>query len=106
MRYPDLPWRGQYTYESLHSGIPSLTVPLGAEQRSTGARFSRARIGRMILPSELTPATSERPFTSCSILHKAYAQRAQQLAESARMLGGASLAARLLEEVCQRRKSL
>jgi MGT family glycosyltransferase len=92
--------------KALHSGIPSLTVPLGAEQRSNGARFAHARIGRMILPSELTPVLIREAVHELLDPAKAYAQRARQLAESAGMAGGAPRAARLLEEICQRRKSL
>ncbi len=92
--------------KALHSGIPTLTVPLGAEQRSNGARFSRARIGQMILPSQLTPVVIREAVHELLDPIEAYGHRARQLSESARLAGGAQFAGRLLEEICQRRTGL
>lgn len=87
--------------KALHCGVPTLVVPLGAEQRSNGARFAHARIGRMILPSELTSNTIRDTVRALLDPTKGFARRALTLAEKARRSEGAQLAGSLLEQVCQ-----
>jgi UDP:flavonoid glycosyltransferase YjiC (YdhE family) len=60
----------------------------------------------MILPSQLTPVAIREAVHELLDPAKAYGRRSRQLAGSARLAGGAQLAARLLEEVCQSRKRL
>jgi MGT family glycosyltransferase len=86
---------------ALAAGVPSVIVPLGAEQRSNAARFARAGIARVLLPAE---ATSEAIFAAVTGLldpASGFTARARQLALRAQAAGGAERAAALLERVCR-----
>lgn len=86
--------------KALHFGIPALVIPLGAEQRSNGARLVHAGIGRMILPNRLTAASVRHEVRTLLDPKRGYFDRAGKLGEKAREPGGADLAAQLLEKAC------
>lgn len=81
--------------KALHYGVPTLVVPLGAEQRSNGARVVHAGLGRMLLPDELTADRVRRAIRE--LLRDPIRHRSRRLGEQARCLGGPRLAAELIE---------
>ena len=89
--------------KALHFGVPVLVVPLGAEQRSNGARFVHARTGKMLLPARLEAASIQRAVHALLDAGRGYARAAGAMGEKARLAGGARYAASLLEEACERR---
>jgi UDP:flavonoid glycosyltransferase YjiC (YdhE family) len=89
--------------KALHFGVPVLVVPLGAEQRSNGARFVHARTGKMLLPARLETASIQRAVHALLDAGRGYARAAGAMGEKARLAGGARYAASLLEEACERR---
>jgi UDP:flavonoid glycosyltransferase YjiC (YdhE family) len=89
--------------KALHFGIPVLVVPLGAEQRSNGARFVHARTGKMLLPERLNEHSIRRAVHALLDAGRGYAGRAGAMGKKARSAGGARYAASLLEEACERK---
>ena len=82
---------------ALAAGVPALVIPLGAEQRSNGARFRHAGIGDRILPSEATRETVAARLTA--LLAPAVRPRCRALSAEAFTAGGAGRAADLIEKL-------
>lgn len=87
--------------KALYFGVPTLVIPLGAEQRSNGARLVHAGIGKMILPANLRPAVVRSAVHALLDPAQGFTQRAREMGEKARRAGGGQLAASILEEVCK-----
>lgn len=87
--------------KALHFGVPTLVIPLGAEQRSNGARLVQAGIGQMILPTDLSPAAIRAAVRGLLDPAQGFSRRAREMGDRARRAGGAELAASILETVCQ-----
>jgi len=92
--------------KALYFGVPSLVVPLGAEQRSNGARFVHGGIARMVLPGRLTAKGVREALGALTDVNGGYRGRAKEMGEKARLAGGAEAAASLLEEVCEKGAAL
>jgi MGT family glycosyltransferase len=88
--------------KAIYFGIPTLVIPLGAEQRSNGARLVHAGIGKMILPANLRPAAVQAAVRALLDPAQGFIQRAQEMGKKARRAGGGRLAASILEEVCKK----
>lgn len=87
--------------KALYFGAPVLVIPLGAEQRSNGARLVHAGIGKMILPARLSPPGIRNAVRGLLDPARGYLKRAREMGELARRAGGAQFAATLLEKVCE-----
>ena len=87
--------------KALAAGVPVLVIPLGAEQRSNGARFKFAGLSDMILPGDLTEDAVRATAAPLLDPRGAMRKRAEALAAKSRESGGAALAARLLERLCE-----
>jgi MGT family glycosyltransferase len=87
--------------KALHCGVPTLVIPLGAEQRSNGARLVHAGIGKMILPADLNPAGVQAAVRALLDPAQGFMLRAQEIGDKARQVDGAASAASILETVCQ-----
>jgi UDP:flavonoid glycosyltransferase YjiC (YdhE family) len=87
--------------KALYFAVPALVIPLGGEQRSNGARFVHARVGRMLLPSQLNPAAIRREVRGLLDPAGPFQRRAEKLGQAARAAGGAGTAAALLEAACR-----
>ncbi len=88
--------------KALHHGVPTLNIPLGAEQRSNAARFEYSGLGKMILPTQLSPAAIRGAVKALLDPRGRCARTARRLAAQARRAGGARRAALLLEKTAQR----
>ena len=73
--------------KALYFGVPVLVIPLGAEQRSNGARLVHAGIGKMILPAALSPSGIRNAVRTLLDPARGFRQRAQEMGEKARGAG-------------------
>ncbi len=78
-------------------GIPVLIIPLGAEQRSNGARFAFAGAGKTLLPTELNSVRLAREVEILLDANSRHRTRCAEIAVEARAAGGAEHAAVLIE---------
>ncbi|WP_447972335.1 glycosyltransferase [Nitrospira sp. Kam-Ns4a] len=87
--------------KALQFGVPSLIVPLDAEQRSNAARFVHAGVARMLLPQELRPDTIRAAVQALCRPDGTERSRARALARLAGGMDRERLAAALLERACE-----